>query len=195
MKYFEVFARYLTKQPLAKTTRRQYLADTQQFLRWFEEAFAQQFSADEVTQEQVTRYTQRPGVSKRTRERQCSSLRKFFTALQKQGIIMNTPFFRQISKQHEDRWNLTEFTASLRRSNMSDLTRKHYLLDIKQFCQWAEKKGARGNIADRYVGEYMLYLLSDLGYAKTTIQRKCSALRKYSLWLRENRASLIPDHR
>lgn len=181
MKYIKMFTQYIATQPLAKTTRGQYLADIQQFLQWFAQTYQLEFSAAEITPEQIAQYIQQTNVSRRTQERRSSSLRKFFTALQELGIITSNPFLKQTPAQQEDRWDLAKYAASLRQSNLSDLTRKHYLLDVKQFCRWAEQNEMEETTCSR-LEAYLLALLADSRYAKTTLQRKCAALRKYALW-------------
>jgi site-specific recombinase XerD len=193
MEYITVFTQYLANKPLAKTTRSQYLQDIQQFLAWFAQTYQQEFSAAEITSGQIARYTRQTNVSRSTRDRRCSSLRKFFTALQELGIIRNSPFCKQTPVRQEDRWDLTKYVASLRSSNLSELTRKHYLLDIKQFCWWVEQNGMSETTITTAVEAYLRVLLTYSGYAKATLQRKCVALRNYALWREETGTAMVQD--
>ena len=81
----------------------------------------------------------------------------------------------------DDRWDVEAFLASL--SSVSDATRRAYAADLANFTDWA----ARMEIADparvdrtmlrRYVGH-----LTTRNYARRTIARRASALRRYFAW-------------
>ncbi len=81
----------------------------------------------------------------------------------------------------EERWDVDAFLASL--ASVSDATRRAYAGDLAHFTEWA----ARMEVVDpahvdrtmlrRYVGH-----LATRGYAKRTIARRASALRRYFAW-------------
>lgn len=81
----------------------------------------------------------------------------------------------------EERWDVDAFLASL--ASVSDATRRAYAGDLAHFAEWA----ARMEVVDparvdrtmlrRYVGH-----LATRGYAKRTVARRASALRRYFAW-------------
>ena len=84
---------------------------------------------------------------------------------------------------HDDRWLQAEFTASL--TGVADATVRSYRSDLVAFVAWAEGVGVTAPdrvsrlVLRRYLGE-----LTAAGYARRTIARKASTLRRYFGWLR-----------
>ena len=94
----------------------------------------------------------------------------------------------------DDRWDVAAFLVSL--ASVSDATRRAYAGDLAHFTEWA----ARMEIADparvdrtmlrRYVGH-----LTTRGYAKRTIARRASAVRRYFAWcVRTGRVATDPSN-
>ena len=78
-------------------------------------------------------------------------------------------------------WQVALFESSL--VSVADSTRAVYLRDLKSFVQWAELSGWTdpSEIGRRDLRRYLAYLdTSD--YAKRTIARKASVLRRYFGW-------------
>jgi integrase/recombinase XerC len=78
-------------------------------------------------------------------------------------------------------WQVTNFEASL--VSVANSTRAVYLRDLNSFVQWAESGGCNGpsEIGRRNLRRYLGYL-DTRGYAKRTISRKASVLRRYFRW-------------
>jgi len=79
-------------------------------------------------------------------------------------------------------WRVEAFTQAL--TSVADGTRRTYRADVEAFVEWA----ARGDVAepaavDRTLLRRYLAFLTTRGYARRTIARKASALRRYFAWL------------
>lgn len=80
-------------------------------------------------------------------------------------------------------WRLEPFCASL--TAVAPSTVKAYRADVAAFCQWAGRLGLDDPAAvDRRVLRRYLAYLSTRRYARRTVARKASALRRYFGWLR-----------
>ncbi|MEE9417475.1 MAG: tyrosine recombinase [Acidimicrobiales bacterium] len=80
-------------------------------------------------------------------------------------------------------WRLQRFSASL--VSVSDATVDVYSRDLDAFVQWAARLGSKSpaTINRRILRRYLAYL-DTRGYAKRTIARKASSLRRYFDWAR-----------
>lgn len=79
-------------------------------------------------------------------------------------------------------WELDGFVQSL--TSLSDATRTAYASDLVAFVEWAERSGAAGPEAvDRIVLRRYLAYLSTRRYARRTMARKASSVRRYFGWL------------
>ena len=80
-------------------------------------------------------------------------------------------------------WQLDEFAGSLVRVSANTVTA--YSGDLRGFVEWAERGGATGPAdIDRLVLRRYLAHLATRRYAKRTVARKASALRRYFGWCR-----------
>lgn len=80
-------------------------------------------------------------------------------------------------------WQLEEFVGSL--VGVADNTRVAYRADLDAFVEWAGRAGLDGPAAvDRLALRRYLAHLATRRYAKRTIARKASALRRYFDWAR-----------
>ncbi|MEX2013015.1 MAG: site-specific integrase, partial [Candidatus Levyibacteriota bacterium] len=139
-------------------------------------------------------------LSPRSLKRHLSSLRKFFHYLKVEGIIPQDPI-EAISNQQSaisnpDLWHIRDFKNYLYVYNASGLTIKNYVMDVKQFMQWAEQvtavskewQASQKNVFDKIdwklIEEYKLRLISE-HFSPLTINRKLSSLRKYVAWAKE----------
>jgi integrase/recombinase XerC len=87
-------------------------------------------------------------------------------------------------------WNLDEFVRSL--TGVSDATVAAYRSDLDGFTEWAGRAGLDDPAAvDRLVLRRYLAHLGTRRYAKRSISRKASALRRYFRWCR--RTGRCPD--
>ncbi len=80
-------------------------------------------------------------------------------------------------------WLLEEFEAAL--TSASPATIRAYRSDLEAFIEWAARLGARGpsDIERKVLRRYLAYL-GTRRYARRTVARKASALRRYFAWLR-----------
>jgi site-specific recombinase XerD len=80
-----------------------------------------------------------------------------------------------------DRWDLARFEASL--SGTADATRRAYRGDLAAFARWAgEREVADPAGVDRGLLRRWLADLTAAGYARRTIARRASTLRRYFGW-------------
>ncbi len=86
-------------------------------------------------------------------------------------------------------WHLDEFTRSL--TSVADNTVAAYRRDVEAFVEWAGRGGLTGPAAvDRIVLRRYLAHLATRRYAKRSLARKASALRRYFRWL--HRSGRLP---
>ena len=198
MNLLEAFKSFLFSQGTkpSKVTVKNYISDINHFIRWYESRFQKPFPPSEIKKQILDDYkTQSLEVfSQSSLERHLSALRKFFTFLKLEGKISYSPF-EQIKSEtalDADPWHIKDFKSYLYVYNASHLTIKNYLIDIKQFLNWAEEV-TTSNVASggadvlnhinlRLIEEYK-QRLRDLGsLTPATINRKLSSLRKYVVW-------------
>lgn len=87
-------------------------------------------------------------------------------------------------------WELERFTDALTASSVNTVAA--YRRDVTAFVEWAERAGLDGPAeVDRRTLRRYLAFLTTRRYARRTIARKASALRRYFRWLR--RTGVIPD--
>lgn len=80
-------------------------------------------------------------------------------------------------------WQLDGFTRSL--TDLAPSTVDAYLIDLKSFAEWAGRRGLSGpESVDRTVLRRYLAYLTTRGYARRTVARRASTLRRYFTWLR-----------
>jgi site-specific recombinase XerD len=208
------FKNYLFSQnpPPSLLTVKNYLADVQKFLTWYENYFSHTFLAEKFTTQTLTLYrksfldpvTNKETVSLRSIERYFSSLRKFATGLASDNFITENPFdeLATASRTPNDPWNIKQFKNYLYEAKASDLTIKNYIIDIQHFLSWVtkmtelnvnQKVGFEG-LSSQLIEEYKLRLLDTLRLSPVSINRKLSSIRKYISWAnQEGYLSLVPQ--
>lgn len=78
-------------------------------------------------------------------------------------------------------WQLSGFAAAL--TSSSDNTVAAYVSDVRDFATWAERSGVtRPAVVERLLLRRYVAFLTTRRYAKRTIARKVSALRRYFKW-------------
>jgi site-specific recombinase XerD len=212
MNLLEFFREYLITRDTApsKATVKNYLSDIRKFIMWYEMTYHTRFQPQAITSGIIAKYREDKlarirrghaaigGMSASSVERYTSSLRKFFTCLNENGLISTSPFDVPSEAKNastEDKWHLKAFKNTLYIANTSDLTIKNYLIDIRQFLSWAEavtKDKGNNYVIDRsdlltkitpnLTEEYKYRLLHTLKLSPVSINRKLSALRKYLSW-------------
>jgi integrase/recombinase XerC len=80
-------------------------------------------------------------------------------------------------------WQVERFTASLTASSANTVAA--YRRDVEAFVEWAERAGLAGpaDVDRRTLRRYLAYLTTRR-YARRSVARKASALRRYFRWLR-----------
>jgi integrase/recombinase XerC len=78
-------------------------------------------------------------------------------------------------------WDLDRFIDAL--TGVSDSTRLAYRSDLEAFCEWAGRSGidAPRTVTRAFLRRYLAYLATR-GYARRTMARKASSLRRYFAW-------------
>lgn len=80
-------------------------------------------------------------------------------------------------------WQIEGFLQSL--TNLAPTTVEAYRTDLRAFCVWAGRRGLAGpESVDRSALRGYLAYLATRGYARRTIARRASAVRRYFGWLR-----------
>jgi site-specific recombinase XerD len=81
-----------------------------------------------------------------------------------------------------DSWCAEEFLASLQQ--LSPATRRAYGTDLRHFIDWVQRGGveAADAVSRRHLRRYLGYLTTR-NYARRTIARRASTLRRYFSWL------------
>lgn len=193
------FKQFLLSKDASRITVKNYLSDVNRFMKWFEEKYDQDFDPQEVSMntfeqlksDNLTKY------SAASVDRMLSSLRKFFKFLKLEGYISHSPFEQAASSQQPsaDPWHIRDFKNHLYVFNASHLTIKNYIIDVKQFLNWAEQSlkdpnswdvspnDLFGQIDSDLVEVYKTRLLKDLGLSPVSVNRKLSSLRRYFAWL------------
>lgn len=85
-------------------------------------------------------------------------------------------------------WHLDGFDAAI--GSLSEGTRRAYLLDVRHFCDFAERRGVLepGAVTPEHVRSFAAELAS-AGYGRSTMARRISAVRRYFAWA--HRAGLV----
>lgn len=87
-------------------------------------------------------------------------------------------------------WRQEEFAGSL--TEVSPATVLAYTKDLVSFVQWAERSGLDDPASvNRLILRRYLAFLTTRGYARRTVARKVSALRRYFDWLRRTGAITV----
>ncbi len=199
MNLLQEFKNYLFSQEVkpSKVTVKNYLSDINHFIRWFEKSFQKPFSPTEVTKHVIENYKieSSESFSVSSIERHLSSLRKFFNFLILENLTSIDPFKPFVEEAVKDPWHIKDFKSYLYVFNASHLTIKNYLIDIKQFLNWAEEVTGINNVLgskntnvlnhinSNLIEEYKQRLISLGTFSPATINRKLSSLRKYVLWI------------
>ncbi len=191
------FKNYLFSQEVqpSKVTVKNYLSDINHFVNWFSQKYNSSFTPGQVNFQTLEEYKKDNSsvFSASSMQRHLSSLRKFFKFLKIENQITFDPFEAlALNKPEEkDYWKLKDFKSSLFDTNAAHLTIKNYIIDVKQFINWAkEATGLEdsilpGRISKEFIEEYKTALSSSKGFSPASVNRKLSSLRKYLTWADE----------
>ncbi|MEK9178593.1 MAG: site-specific integrase, partial [Patescibacteria group bacterium] len=200
MNLAELFKEFLSNSPQGSSpaTVKNYLADTRQFVRWFEDFYQRPFSPELINYQTILKYQKsQEGLSASSINRHLSSLRKFFRFLRLEGHISSDPFEGEVKKVEEDPWKLKDFKNYLYVYNSSHLTIKNYVIDVRQFLSWveevtkskeawlADKRSVYEKITPALVNEYKERLVNKTSFSPASINRKLSSIRRLMAWAKE----------
>ena len=200
MKLLEKFKSHLIskKSKPSKVTIKNYLSDVRKFIQWFENQSHTSFNPKKITIETINfykTYLNSKEIPVNSIERYLSSLRRFFSFLMQENLIIINPFNQEIDSKKliKNQPGLDQFKIYLLSNNISKLTIKNYLMDIRQFLAWLEKiiKPAQSadilkEINELVIDEYRDRLLYQARMSPASVNRKLSSLRKYTGWLGNN---------
>lgn len=192
----------------AKATVKNYIADVRKFISWYEIRYNLAFTPKSVTKAVADEYLTSGSnavsgnvftASASSVKRYGSSLRKFYQFLQRHNLATSNPFeLTPVYKQLEsDPWHIKEFKNYLILSNISKVTLKNYLIDVRQFTEWAatmfqrHENPVEASVLQKTDGfmveEYKRRLLTEANLSPVSINRKLSSLRKYFHWAFEQK--------
>ena len=201
----ELFRTYLIdKKNLSRVSAKNYVADVNKFLRWFESNFKVAFTPSCLTSDVITLFKNTKGgtitesdefessAAARSFERYMSTLRRFASFLKEEGYIESNPFDSLIDRALQaqvdtDPWKVKGFKEFLYVTGASKVTSKNYVVDILAFTAWAESALADKISSDNSlqaltsdaIEEYKTRLIEVLGLSHTSVNRKLSSIRKY----------------
>jgi len=198
MNLLSLFKAYLRSQskPSSKSTVKNYTSDLKFFINWSKKNYFFDFNPKLINADIIENFkrSNTDRVSASSLDRYMSSIRKFFLFLKEQGYIDVSPFEKFTPEEKDkDPWHLNKFKNHLYSGGSSSVTMKNYLIDIRQFLDWAQMvtniKDA-WNIKDQnifnkinpeIIEEYKKRLLSK-GFSPLTINRKLSSIRNFVRW-------------
>ncbi len=192
------------KKPSGALTIKNYVADVNKFINWYERTYTSPFTPDCLKREIIKQYQaeiQHTGSSQAATnsvKRYFSSLRKFTSYLIERQLLTTNPFIEYESKQVTlDPYYLNAFKGFLSGDRASKLTVKNYINDVKQFLEWLEKVTENSNqpqssnlldaIDNKVLEEYKMRLLNEAKLSPVSINRKLSSLRRYMRWLQDRK--------
>jgi len=146
----ELFKNYLKTQKISSVTIKNYVADINNFFNWLERKtqIKYQVAGTAVlglfTKETIEEYKKDQTAPLSTINRRLSALRKFGSFIQSQGWINNNPASqitnseRKIKKE-ASKDILNDFKQDLKEENISAVTIKNYMSDLRHFLGWLKE--------------------------------------------------------
>ena len=146
----ELFKNYLKTQKISSVTIKNYVADINNFFNWLERKtqIKYQVAGTAVlglfTKETIEEYKKDQIAPLSTINRRLSALRKFGSFIQSQGWINNNPASqitnseRKIKKE-ASKDILNDFKQDLKEENISTVTIKNYMSDLRHFLGWLKE--------------------------------------------------------
>lgn len=193
-----VFKDYLSSQikPSSRSTIKNYASDVRLFIKWVEKNYSLDFDPKLVNADTIEHFrrSNEDRVSPSSLNRYISSIRKFFFFLKDQNHIDVFPFEKSSPEEKDkDPRHLNKFKNHLYSGGSSGITIKNYLIDIRQFLDWAQRvtnlkdawntkdQNIFNKINPEIIEEYKKRLLSE-GFSPLTINRKLSSIRNFVRW-------------
>lgn len=192
-----LFKEFLLSKNKSRVTIRNYLSDLSHFIEWYQNEFNKTYSKDAVTSYTIALYREHclsHGLTNRSLDRHLSSLRSYFSYLIIQKLIQINPFHenKELYQEIPPYINaIKQFKNYLYENNISNLTIKNYISDLKQFFAWLDKttnakeawiiseKNLMRFCTLELVTEYRQRLLRDTSFSPVSVNRKLSSLRKF----------------
>jgi site-specific recombinase XerD len=201
--YLHLFESYLQEENMhiADNTLKNYRADVGQFITWYEEGMKKKFIPHDVTAGNIEYYILYSKYPYSVLQRHLSSLRKFFTYLEKRELLSDelVYYFKKL-KERNSSPSLQQFGLYLRVENASEQTIKHYKIDVKHFLSWAGKSLGIDSLSaskdtlftcidNKMLQAYITDLVATQNASNAVVYRKKAAVNKFLLWLQITSAS------
>ena len=146
----ELFKNYLKTQKISSVTIKNYVADINNFFNWLERKtqIKYQVAGTAVlglfTKETIEEYKKDQTAPLSTVNRRLSALRKFGSFIQSQGWIGNNPALEITNSEREIKKEaskdiLNDFKQDLKEENISAVTIKNYMSDLRHFLGWLKE--------------------------------------------------------
>lgn len=146
----ELFKNYLKTQKISSVTIKNYVADINNFFNWLERKtqIKYQVAGTAVlglfTKETIEEYKKDQTAPLSTINRRLSALRKFGSFIQSQGWIGNNPALEITNSEREIKKEaskdiLNDFKQDLKEENISAVTIKNYMSDLRHFLGWLKE--------------------------------------------------------
>ena len=146
----ELFKNYLKTQKISSVTIKNYVADINNFFNWLERKtqIKYQVAGTAVlglfTKETIEEYKKDQTAPLSTINRRLSALRKFGSFIQSQGWINNNPALEITNSEREIKKEaskdiLNDFKQDLKEENISMVTIKNYMSDLRHFLSWLKE--------------------------------------------------------
>ena len=147
----ELFKNYLKTQKVSSVTMKNYVGDVNNFFSWLEKKTQIKYQVAGTaifglfTKETIEEYRKDQTAPLSTINRRLSALRKFGSFIQSQGWIGNNPAL-EISnseasgiKKETPKDILSDFKQDLEKENISAVTIKNYMSDLRHFLGWLKE--------------------------------------------------------
>lgn len=147
----ELFKNYLKTQKVSSVTIKNYVGDINNFFSWLEKKtqIKYQVAGTAVlglfTKETIEEYKKDQTAPLSTVNRRLSALRKFGSFIQSQGWINNNPALEisnsetLVTKKETPKDILNDFRQDLEEENISAVTIKNYMSDLRHFLGWLKE--------------------------------------------------------
>jgi len=146
----ELFKNYLKTQKISSVTIKNYVGDVNNFFSWLEKKTQIKYQVAGTaifglfTKDTIEEYKKDQTAPLSTINRRLSALRKFGSFIQTQGWINNNPALEisnsetsEIKETPKD--ILNDFRQDLEEENISTVTIKNYMSDLRHFLGWLKE--------------------------------------------------------
>lgn len=200
MQYIDRFKEFLfsQKQKASALTVKNYVADVNHFIKWFEKYYKLSFNPSLIKSTDWNLFVdeKKTLLSESSLKRHKASLKKFYACIEQLGIQNRHPF--QEVKENKipndlDPYRIDDFRRFLNSSKASRLTTKNYINDLKQFVVYTKDQNLPVNeslgesiLPENLLNFYKESLIQKGHLSISSINRKVYALKKYLGWMSKN---------